>query len=84
MASLETSNKSALHLQSRFQSHSGNKVEESNAHSGIEQIDPVLVEELPYKISKATQRSVLLTNYDAASCFNRIIPNLAALASRIF
>jgi hypothetical protein len=38
-------------------------------------INPVLVEELPYKISKATQRSVLLTNYDAASCFNRIIPN---------
>lgn len=47
-------------------------------------IDPVLVEELQYEISRATRRSVLLTNYDAASCYDRIIPNLAALVSRKF
>jgi hypothetical protein len=44
-------------------------------------LDPVLAEELQYEISRATRRSVLLTNYDAASCYDRIIPNLAALAS---
>ncbi|KAI2503136.1 hypothetical protein MHU86_11327 [Fragilaria crotonensis] len=47
-------------------------------------IDPVLVEELQYEISRATRRSVLLTNYDAASCYDRILPNLAALVSRKF
>ncbi len=47
-------------------------------------IDPVLVEELQYEISRATRNSVLFTNYDAASCCDRIVPNLAALISRRF
>ena len=39
-------------------------------------IDPVMIEELQFEISRATSKTVIQTNYDAASCYDRIIPNL--------
>jgi hypothetical protein len=36
------------------------------------------------EISRLTRKSILQINYDATSCYDRIIPNLAALVSRKF
>ncbi len=47
-------------------------------------IDPVMIEELQFEISRLTRRMFLQTNYDATACYDRIIPNLAMLASRRF
>ena len=44
--------------------------------------DPVLIEELQCEISRATRKPVILTNYDATACYDRIIPNLGMLASQ--
>jgi hypothetical protein len=46
--------------------------------------DPVLLEELQCEISRATRKSLVLTNYDAMACYGRIIPSVAMLASRKF
>ncbi|KAI2502417.1 hypothetical protein MHU86_12074 [Fragilaria crotonensis] len=47
-------------------------------------IDPVMIEELQFEISRLSRRMFLQTNYDASACYDRIIPNLAMLASRKF
>jgi hypothetical protein len=47
-------------------------------------VDPVMIEELQFEISRLTRRTFLQTNYDATACYDRIIPNLAMLASRRF
>ena len=47
-------------------------------------IDPVMIEELQFEISRLSRRTFLQTNYDASSCYDRIIPNLAMIASRRF
>ncbi len=47
-------------------------------------IDPVMLEELQLELSRATRRTLIQTNYDAASCYDLIIPNFAMLASRQF
>jgi hypothetical protein len=47
-------------------------------------VDPVLIEELQFEISRASRKSFVQTNYDAMSCYDRIIPNLAMLISRKF
>jgi hypothetical protein len=47
-------------------------------------VDPVMIEELQYEISRLSRRMFLQTNYDASACYDRIIPNLAMLASRRF
>lgn len=47
-------------------------------------IDPVFLEELQLEMSRITRKTMILTNYDATACYNRIIPNLAMLASRRF
>ena len=44
--------------------------------------DPVFIEELQLEISRATRKPVVLTNYDATACYDRIIPNLGMLVSR--
>ncbi|KAI2505037.1 hypothetical protein MHU86_9393 [Fragilaria crotonensis] len=44
--------------------------------------DPVFIEELQCEISRATRKPVILTNYDATACYDRIIPNVGMLASR--
>ena len=46
--------------------------------------DPVLIEELQCEISRATRKPVILTNYDATACYDRIIPNLGMLVSQKF
>ena len=47
-------------------------------------IDPVLIEELQLELSRVTRKTMLQTNYDASACYDRIIPNLAMIASRKF
>jgi hypothetical protein len=47
-------------------------------------IDPVALEELQLEMSRLTRKSLVQLNFDAASCYDRIIPNLAMLASRRF
>jgi hypothetical protein len=47
-------------------------------------IDPVMIEELQFEISRASRRMLIQTNYDATACYDRIIPNLAAAASQRF
>ncbi len=48
-------------------------------------VDPVFIEEeLQCEISRATRKPVLLTNYDATACYDRIIPNLGMLVSQKF
>ena len=46
--------------------------------------DPVFLEEIQLELSRITRKTIALTNYDATACYNRIIPNLAMLASRKF
>ena len=45
-------------------------------------IDPVMLEELQFEISWAPRKMFLQTNYDATACYDRIILNLATVASR--
>ena len=45
-------------------------------------VDPVFIEELQLEISRASRKMLVQTNYDATSCYDRIIPNLAMLVSR--
>lgn len=47
-------------------------------------IDPVMIEELQFEISRISRRMFLQTNYDASACYDRNIPNLAMHASRKF
>ena len=44
--------------------------------------DPVFIEELQCEISRATRNPVILTNYDATACYDRIVPNLGMLVSQ--
>jgi hypothetical protein len=44
--------------------------------------DPVFIEEFQLEISRASRKTLLQINYDASSCYDRIIPNLAALVSQ--
>jgi hypothetical protein len=45
-------------------------------------IDPVMLEELQFEISRASRKMLIQTNYDAMACYDRIVPNLAMIASR--
>lgn len=45
-------------------------------------VDPVLIEELQYEISRASRKMLIQTNYDATACYDRIIPNLAMMVSK--
>ena len=46
--------------------------------------DPVFLEELQFDLSRVSRKTLVLTNYDATSCYDRIIPSVAMLASRKF
>ena len=46
--------------------------------------DPVLLEILQAEVSRITRKSLVQMNFDATSCYDRIIPSLANLASRKF
>jgi hypothetical protein len=47
-------------------------------------VDPVMIEELQFEISRTSRRMFLQTNYDATACYDRIIPSLAMTVSRRF
>ena len=47
-------------------------------------IDPVMIEELQFEISRTSRRMFLQTSYDATACYDRIIPSLAMMTSRRF
>ena len=47
-------------------------------------IDPVMIEEMQLEISRLSRRMFIQVNYDATACYDRIIPNLAMLASQKF
>ncbi len=44
-------------------------------------IDPVMLEELQFEISRMSRKSMIQTNYDATACYDMIPPNLATLSS---
>ena len=44
--------------------------------------EPVFFEELQLEISRATRKPLILTNYDATACYDRIIPNLGMTVSQ--
>jgi hypothetical protein len=46
--------------------------------------DPVFIEELQCEISRATRKPIVLTNYDATACYDRIIPSVGMIVSRKF
>jgi Reverse transcriptase (RNA-dependent DNA polymerase) len=46
--------------------------------------DPVFIEEFQLEIIRSSRKSLVQTNYDATSCYDRVIPNLAALVSQRF
>ncbi len=45
-------------------------------------LDPVLIEELQFEISRASQKMLVQTNYDATAFFGRIISNLVMMVSK--
>ena len=46
--------------------------------------DPVMIEELQMDLSRVTRKTLVQTNHDATACYDRIIPNLAMVASQKF
>ena len=47
-------------------------------------VDPVIIEEVRFELSRITRRMFLQTNYDATACYDCIIPDLAAIVSQKF
>ena len=47
-------------------------------------VDPAMLEELQFEIARLSRRMLIQTNYDAMACYDRIIPNLAMVASQKF
>jgi hypothetical protein len=45
-------------------------------------VEPVYIKEMQCEISRATQKPLVLTNYDASSCYDRIIPKLGMIVSQ--
>ena len=45
-------------------------------------VNPVMIKELQFEISRLSRWMFLQTNYDASACYDRIIPNLAMVVSR--
>ena len=69
-----------------YQSEANNKLHDGQFGSRPRRnaIDPVMLEELQFEISRASRKMFLQTNYDATACYDRIIPNLAMVASQKF
>ena len=45
-------------------------------------VDPVMLEEFQFEISRLSRLMLLQTNYDAMACYDRIIPKLAVIVSQ--
>ena len=54
------------------------------SRTGRSAVEPVYIEEMQCEISRATRKPLVLTNYDATACYDRIVPNLGMIASRKF
>jgi hypothetical protein len=54
------------------------------AFPGREAHTPVLLEELPWEITRTSRRPLLHMDFDASSCYDRIIPSLSSLVSRSY
>jgi hypothetical protein len=51
---------------------------------GREALTPAFMEELQWEIARSSRRSLLRSDFDATSCFDRIIPSIASLVSRSY
>jgi hypothetical protein len=51
---------------------------------GRDAMTPVFLEELQRETNRASCRSLLRMDFDASSCYDRIIPRIASLAARSF
>ena len=54
------------------------------SRNGRRATDPVFIEELQLEISRASRKPLVLINYEATACYDRIIPNLGMIVSRKF
>ena len=51
---------------------------------GRDAMTPIFLEELQWETTRASRRSLLRMDFDASSCYDRIIPSIASLAARSF
>ena len=51
---------------------------------GRDSITPVLITEMQYEITRATRKPFVTLDFDATSCYDRIIESVASLAARSF
>ena len=52
------------------------------SRTGRSATEPVYIEEMQCEISRATRKPLVLTNYDASSCYDRIVPNVGMIVSQ--
>jgi hypothetical protein len=51
---------------------------------GRDALTPVFLEDIQLEISRASTTTLCCTDFDATSCYDRIIPSIASLAGRSF
>jgi hypothetical protein len=51
---------------------------------GKHAMTPVFLEELQWETTRANRKTLLRMDFDASSCYDRIIPSIASLAARSF
>lgn len=51
---------------------------------GRDSITPVLITEMQYEITRATRKALVTLDFDATSCYDRIIESVASLAARSY
>jgi hypothetical protein len=51
---------------------------------GRDALTPVFLEDIQLEISRASNTTLCCTDFDATSCYDRIIPSIASLAGRSF
>jgi hypothetical protein len=57
---------------------------QSGGLPGRDAMTPIFLEELQWETTIASRRSLLRMDFDASSCYDRIIPSIASLAARSF
>ena len=69
-----------------YQSEALNMLDDGQyvSRPGRNAIDPVMLEELQFEVSRLSRQMMIQTNYDAMACYDRIIPSLAMLVSQLF
>jgi hypothetical protein len=51
---------------------------------GRDAMTPIFLEEFQWEISRASRRSLVRINFDASSCYDRVIPSIASFATRSY